>query len=154
LGERQAEDLDRLEPAPYELRPKRRDLLRPRLDRVPPREPAGRTAQRGVALRHSSPVLHRQRGARGKEPSEDAVEVRAADGGSSLDDAEAVRREDERRDGRAELFGGAKRSAVEPGALPFARADRHLHLEIHLAAAAGNGGAGPLVAEADELSVG
>ncbi len=54
------------------------DALRPRRERVAVGEPELHAPKRGVALRERGRVVLRQAGARGLEPAEHAVEVRAA----------------------------------------------------------------------------
>ena len=57
-------------------------------------------------------------------------------------------------DRRAQLLGRSQRRAVEPSALPFSLAHRHLELQPDLAAAAGHRGACALCTEPHDLRVG
>ena len=104
------------------MRAELRDLLRPRLERLTRRVAAGDPAQSRVPLRDGCAVLGRQPSASGYQPPERAVEVRAPRRGPALDDDEPVRREDERRDLRAQLLGRAQRRPVQPRALALAPA--------------------------------
>ena len=94
-------------------RAERRDLLRPRRDRLAGRGADRDAPQRRVPLPDRGRVLERQRRPARQQPAERAVEVRAARRGAALDDGEAVGREDERRDLGAELLGRAQRRAVQ-----------------------------------------
>ena len=73
-----------------------------------------RRGQRRVALRDGRAVIRRSCARAGDSRPSDAVEVRAARRRRALDDAEAVRGEDERRGLGAQLLGRAQRRAVQP----------------------------------------
>ena len=152
-GEGRLEQGKRLEPGGDKLRAERRNAFAPRLDRVPAREACRCSAQRRVPLRHGRAVLRRQRRASRSESPENAVEVGAAGRRRPLHDAEAIRREDKRRDERSQLLGRTQRSSVQLGALAFTTADRHLELEPHVAAAARDRRSRTFRAEADDLRI-
>ena len=118
----------RAAPRPARPRARRRAPSRARLHRVTTR----RTSP-GAAPRSAGPQPRRTRRERRpgpEEPAERAVEVRAARGRAALDDDEPVRREDERRNLRAQLLGRTERRAVELGPLRLARPKRELDLEV------------------------
>jgi hypothetical protein len=104
-------------------------------------------------LRHGRAVLGRHTRTGRKEPPQSAVEVRPPRSRPSLDDDEAVRREDERRDLRAELFGCAKGCAVQSSLLRIAGAKSDLDLEPGAAPGAAQLDPRGLGAEANELSI-
>ena len=111
-------------------------------------------AQRGVSLRERREVVLRHAGARGEEPAEHAVEVRAARGRPALDDGQPVGGEDERRDLAAQRLGGREPGAVQARLLRLALAKRHARARAarRSRVAADHDAAGRL-AEADQLRV-
>jgi hypothetical protein len=104
-------------------------------------------------LRQHLRVLARQRGAGRVQPLCDAVEIRAADGGAGLDDAQAIRREHERGRGRAHAFERGDSGAVDLRVLPFTDAERNLEGHGAGLAQAVRPDVEPIAAEADEVRV-
>jgi hypothetical protein len=89
-------------------------------------------------------VLHGERRASRRKSAERTVDVRAAYRRAALDDGETVRREDERRQPRAQLLRGRERSPVQPRALRLPGSQAELHLD---------GSAVPLAAKRDPAGV-
>jgi hypothetical protein len=128
-GEAGREELQGLAPMPNELRAEGCDLLGPRLEGVPAREPELHAAERCVALRERREVVLGHRGTGREEPAESAVEVRAACGRPALHDSETVGCEDERRHLAAEGLRGRKPGAVQPRLLRLPLPERHRELD-------------------------
>ena len=110
-------------------------------------------AEARVPLTDRGRVLVRERGSCRKNSSYDAIEIRAARGGSALHDRKPVWREDESRQLVAEPLSGAQAFAVQLHAPRLVSREDDVGLECRLAQRATEGDAACIGAEADQLGV-
>ena len=121
---------DELRAGGVELGPERRDLLRPRLERVACGGARAHAAERLVPLRKRPTVLAREPCPGRGRPAEHAVEVCPPHRWAALDDRQPVGDERERREPRAELLRRWRAAApFSAQLLALAGRDRHLGLD-------------------------
>src|SRR5207249_4438647 len=140
---------DRLGAGLHERAAELGDLAGPGVERVARREAGADPAQGGVPLADRRAVLGWEPGAGWREPAERPVEVGAPGGRPALHHGQAIGREHERRELRAQLLGRAEVRAVQPRAL--LRADEHLGLRRGGPASPVQRHTRRLLAEADQL---
>ena len=99
-------------------------------------------------------VLDRKRRAGRRKPPEYAIEVRTANSRPTFHDREAIWREHQCRDFGPQLLRCRKSSAVQFGALPFSERERHLQLDLRVAANTAQRDPSYLLAEPNKLCVG
>jgi hypothetical protein len=129
------------------------DTLRPRRDGHRRRETAGDPAQRRVALRDGSAVLGRKRGARGRKPPDDSIEIRSPSRGWALDHHQAIGSEDKRRHLGAQLLGGPQPCTVQQRTFALAEPERDLELDRRPRSIAADDDATRAFSKADKIRV-
>ena len=112
------------------------------------------TPQRRVPLPYRRSVLGRERGPRGREPPQHAIEVGAPGRRAALDHDQPVGREDQRRHLSAQLLRCAQARPVQARPLATAELERHLQLDGHAGAVAAERDPCCIAAEPHELLIG